>query len=431
MELDALHFENLKYSLFARRRFLPLFLATFLGSFNDNLLRSGLVVLIAYSATQGIHLPTRPEILVTICSALLILPLLLFSSLAGSLADKFEKSRLVVLAKLAEVCIMLVAFYGFATHNIYLLMVMLFISGTHTAFYGPIKYSLLPEHLPQGELLAANGFMASGGFLAVLFGMITGGWLALLPGTPIGYVAVCVACGGLAASLCIPRSKAAHPEAHIDLNMWKGACTLVSYIFTGDRVILRTILALSWFLLVGSVYMAQFANYAQGVVHADNSVYVLFLTTFSVGLAIGSVACDTLLKGQITTRLVPLAAFGVSVFTFLMVFATPTVEHDTLIDVATFLQDPAHWVLLGFMLMVSVCGGLYMVPLYAVLQSRAHEQYRSRIMAASNFGDSVFMTTAAVVCAVLLAMNVGILDLFLLLATLNLGAAYYARRLGA
>lgn len=185
-ELETLHVTNLKYKLFAKRRFLPLFMATFLGAFNDNVLRSGLVVLIAYAASHGIALPTRPEILVTICSALLILPLLLFSSIAGSLADKFEKSRLVMLAKLAEVAIMGVAYYGFVTHNIYLLMGMVFVSGTHTAFYGPIKYSLLPEHLQKGELLAANGFMASGSYLAVLFGMITGGWLVEVSGQAIG-----------------------------------------------------------------------------------------------------------------------------------------------------------------------------------------------------------------------------------------------------
>jgi acyl-[acyl-carrier-protein]-phospholipid O-acyltransferase/long-chain-fatty-acid--[acyl-carrier-protein] ligase len=429
MEFEPLHIENLKYSLFKKRRFLPLFLATFLGTFNDNLLRSGLVVLIAYSAGQGIVLPTKPEILVTICSALLILPLLLFSSIAGTLADKFEKSRLVVIAKLAEVGIMCTAFYGFAMHDIYLLMVLLFISGTHTAFYGPIKYSLLPEHLPTGELMAANGFMSSGGFLAVLFGMITGGWLVMMPENYIGIAAISIACCGLLSSIFIPQSKASHPEAHIELNMWKSMRTMVGYTFSVDRVILRGILALSWFMLVGSVYMAQFANYAHSVVHANNEVYILFLAVFSVGLAIGSVACDTLLKGEISTRLIPWAALGISLFTYLMVLATPTAEHETLLTVAEFLAVPSHWILLGFMMMVSVCGGLYTVPLYTVLQSRADEQYRSRIMAASNFSDSVMMTTAAIFSALLLVAGIGILDLFLIIATLNLGAYFYARRL--
>jgi len=429
MEMETLHIEHLKYSLLTKRRFLPLFLATFLGSFNDNLLRSGLVVLIAYSATQGIELPTRPEILVTICSALLILPLMLFSSLAGPLADKYEKSRLVVLAKLAEVAIMAGAFYGFATHAIYLLMALLFISGTHTAFYGPIKYSLLPEHLRENELMAANGFMASGGFLAVLFGMITGGWLVVMSENYIGFLLLAVASCGLLASLFIPRSKRAHPELHFDLNIFKSMRAMMIYVFSIDRTVLRAIFALSWFLLVGSVYLAQFPNYAQAVVHGNNEVYILFLTTFSVGLAIGSITCDTLLKGRISTHLIPWAALGISIFTYLMVFATPTATHEMLITAREFLQVPEHWLLLTFMLLVSVCGGLYMVPLYTVMQSRSHEQYRSRIMAASGFFDSIFMTVAAIISALLLMAGLDILHLFLIVATANLGMFFYARRL--
>src|SRR4029077_12508870 len=185
---------------------------TFLGALNDNLLRSGLVVLIAYSASNGIVLPARPEILVTICSALLVMPLLLFSSIAGSLADKFEKSRLVRFAKIAEVGIMVCVFYGFATKNIFLLMAMLFVSGTHTTFYSPIKFSILPDHLQSGELLAGNGFMAGGSYLAVLCGLIVGGLLVELPGNVIGITALCVAAGVLLSSLFILPSHIAHPD---------------------------------------------------------------------------------------------------------------------------------------------------------------------------------------------------------------------------
>lgn len=429
MELDSFHLENRKYSLFLKRRFLPIFLTSFLGVFNDNLLRSGLVVLIAYSALRGIALPVRPEILVTICSALLILPMVLFSSLAGTLADKFEKSRLVQLAKLAEVLIMLGACYGFATENIYLLMALLFISGTHTAFYSPIKYSLLPEHLAPGELLAGNGFMASGSYLAILSGMIAGGWLVEVEGNVIGLAAVIIACAGFAASLYILKSSAAHPDTPIDFHIWKSACALVAYILKGDRTILGAIIGLSWFLLVGSVYMAQFPNYAQAVVHANNEVYILFLTTFCVGLALGSVLTDRLLKGEISTRLMPLAALGISIFTYLMVWATPVPQHEGLIGVSEFLAAPEHLLLLAYMVLVAVCGGVYMVPLYAVLQSRAHEQYRSRVMAASNLCDSLGMVLAAIVSALLLTAGFGIVDLFLILATLNLGMVLYARQI--
>lgn len=430
MDLEGLEIEKLKYSLFLRRRFLPIFITIFLGSFNDNLLRSGLVVLIAYSASKGIDLPTRPEILVTICSALLVIPLLLFSSLAGPLADKYEKSRLVVFTKIAEVCIMLGTCYGFATNNITLLMAMLFISGTHSTFYSPIKFSILPTHLHSSELVAGNGFMAGGTYLSMLLGLITGGYLVELPGNIIGMTAVALSLIGLAASFFIPRSPAAHSEAHISWNLFRGTLDIASYAFR-DRNIWFTILALSWFLLIGSIYMSQFSNYAQSVVHANNEVYILFLTVFSIGMAIGSLVCDTLLRGEVSGHLTPIAAAGISLFTYLMIFTTPVPTHEGLLTASQFLADPAHWPVLICMLMVAVCGGIYIVPLYAMLQSRANAQYRSRVVAASGLCDAVFLTTASIVCAGLLWMGFDIPDLFLIAASLNLGMVYYAHKITA
>ncbi len=433
MELDGLHLEKLKYSLFLKRRFVAIFLATFLGAFNDNLLRSGLVVLIAYSASKGITLPTQPEILVTICSALLILPLLLFSSIAGPIADKYEKSRLVMLTKLAEIVIMMVVYYGFATQNIYLLMCMLFVSGTHTAFYSPVKYSILPEHLSPGELLAGNGFMAGGSYLAVLLGMISGGLLVEYEGNLIGKAALLVAAVGLLASAFIPRTQPAHPERQVSCNIWKGARIIITQAW-GDAVIVRSILSLSWFLLVGSVYMSQFANYAHGVVQANNEVYILFLTVFSIGIAIGSLLCDTLLKGEISARHTSLAAIGMSLFTYLMVLTTPAIAPCAdceMTGAAAFISSIHHWPLLLCMLLVAICGGIYMVPLYAMLQSRADARFRSCIMAASNLSDAIFMTAAALVSAALLMHGFTIPDLFLILATLNIGMVLYVRKISA
>lgn len=418
--------QNLKYSLFLKRRFLPIFLATFLGAFNDNLIRSGLVVLIAYSASKGIALPTQPEILVTICSALLMIPLILFSSVAGSLADKMEKSRLVVYAKIAEVGIMAVVFWGFETQNIMLLMSMLFVSGTHTTFYSPIKFSILPDHLRKKELLAGNGFMAGGSYIAIIFGLIAGGLLVEYPHNLIGIGALAIALCGLAASLFIPASQIAHPDTVIDFNLWRGTKEIISYAVR-DRSVMITIFALSWFLLYASVYMSQFANYAQGVVGANNQVYILLLTVFSVGTAIGSLLCDTLLKGEVSARFTPFAALGLSFFTYLLIMVTPP-AHSPLLDAADFLAIPQNWLVMGCMMMVAMSGGIYIVPLYAMLQSNTPAQYRSRIMAASNLSDALFMTTAALVSTILLSLGFGILDLFTIIATLNLVVVWYARK---
>ena len=427
MEVEGFKLENLKYSLFLKRRFLPIFLTVFLGTFNDNLLRSGLVVLIAYSASKGIVLPTQPEIMVTICSALLVIPLLLFSSIAGPLADKYEKSRLAVYTKIAEVGIMVWAYIGFATQNIYLLMAMLFVSGTHSTFCGPIKFSILPENLKSGELVAANGFMAGGTYLSMLTGLISGGLLVEMPHNAIGATALIIALVGLLASLFIPNSHIAHPDTHLHFNIWRATVDIVCYAVR-DRLMRATIFSLSWFMLVGSIYMAQFSNYAQSIIHGNNEVYILFLTVFSIGTAIGSLMCDTLLKGQVSARFTPRAAAGIGFFTCLMVLTTPQVSHDGFIDAGEFLSNASHWLVLLSMLMVAICGGIYIVPLYAMLQSGCDPQFRSRVVAASSLSDALFMTLGAFFSAVLLSFGFGILDLFLVIAVLSIGVVYCARK---
>ncbi len=425
--MEAIHLPPLKLGLFFKRRFLPIFMATFLGGFNDNMLRAGLTVMLEYAFIKHIELPARPEVLVTIASALLMLPMILFSSIAGPLADKYEKSHLVVYTKLAEIAIMATAYYGFATQNIILLMVLLFISGTHSCFYGPIKFSILPDHLHNKELLAANGFMAGASYLSILFGLIAGGLLEEYPGNIIGQALVGVSIIGFVASLFIPKSQIAHPETHISFNLWHGTKEIVAHACR-DRAVMRSIAALSWFLVIASIYMSQFANYAQAVVKANNEVYILFLTTFSIGIVVGSILCDTLLKGEISLKLIPVAGLGISVFTYLMVFTTPMETHEGLLNAHDFLNVPSHWIVLGCMTMVAVCGGIYIVPLYATLQSKTPTQFRSRIMAASNLNDALYMTCAALVCTVLLWFRVEILDLFLILATINIGVILYARR---
>lgn len=428
MELEALHLEKLKYGLFLRRRFWPIFVSTSLGAFNDNLLRSGLVVMIAYATQKGIHLPTKPEILVTICSALLVIPMLLFSFIAGQVSDKFEKSRLVVFTKIAEVGIMLCVFYGFATQNIYLLMAMLFISGTHTTFYSPIKFSILPDHLKHNELLAANGFMAGGSYLMVLLGMVTGGLLVELEGNVIGITAVCIALVGLFAAAFIPRSQPAHPEIRMNYDIYHGTRDMITHAMD-TKLLVYSILALSWFLTVGSVFMSQFPNYAQAVVKGTNGVYILFLTTFSVGIAIGSLLCDTVLEGKISGRLTRWAALGVSMFTYGMILLTPVPEHQGLMTFSEFIANHRHWPMLLCTMFVAVSGGMYMVPLYALLQSQTKPTHRSRVLSASNFCDSVFVTVAALVSALLLYWGLGIQDLFIIIATLNLLVVWLARKI--
>jgi acyl-[acyl-carrier-protein]-phospholipid O-acyltransferase / long-chain-fatty-acid--[acyl-carrier-protein] ligase len=230
------------------------------------------------------------------------------------------------------------------------------------------------------------------------------------------------------ASTMIPKSKAAHPEAKISLHIWRGSKDMILHA-TSDKQLLHSIFALSWFLLVGSVYMSQFPNYAQAVLKANNEVYILFLTTFSIGIAAGALLCDSALGGKISGKLTPIAALGVSIFTYGMVFATPMPTHEALVNAKEFISIKSHWPMIACTGMVALCGGMYMVPLYAILQSRTKPAYRSRVLSASNFSDSIFMTLAAVISAMLLYWGLGIKDLFLVLATLNLYVAWYARKI--
>jgi acyl-[acyl-carrier-protein]-phospholipid O-acyltransferase/long-chain-fatty-acid--[acyl-carrier-protein] ligase len=317
---------------------------------------------------------------------------------------------------------------GFAHRDILLLMGLLFISGSHTCFYSPIKFSILPDHLQPGELLAGNGFMAGGSYLAVLCGLIAGGLLVEMPHNLIGIVALAVAIAGLLASFFILPSPIAHPHAHISLNLWRGTKDIIAYALS-DKAIALSIFGLSWFLLLGSVFMSQFANYAQATLHANNEVYILFLIVFSVGIAIGSLITDALLKGEISLRLTSLALFGVSFFTYGMVAATSHPVPGALQNARDFIAMPQHLMILGCMLMVAICGGIYMVPLYAKLQHHTPAQYRSRVMAASNLSDAVLATVASLVSALLLSLGFRITDLFLVIATLNLPIIYYARKI--
>jgi acyl-[acyl-carrier-protein]-phospholipid O-acyltransferase / long-chain-fatty-acid--[acyl-carrier-protein] ligase len=432
MELESLDLEKaLKYRLFTSRRFLPMFLSICLGIFNDNLIRSGLVVLITYASKHDIELTMQPEILVTICYALLVTPMVLFSSLAGEIADKYEKSRLIVLTKVAEIFIILAAAYGFYHNDIGLLMIVLFVSGTHSAFNIPIKFSILPQHLKREELLVGNGFIASGSYLAILIGMIVGGIIVESPGNLIGTVAIIVAITGFIASLFVPPAPSAHQHMNISFNLWKGSCSIICHAFR-DETLKRTIIALSWFITVGSIYIAQFANYARGVIHADNEVYILFLTVFSVGIAIGSLLCDTLLKSQISTRFTPFATMGIAIFTMLMIYFTPTApETGELMNISEFFSVTSHLLVVGCMLLVAICGGLYIVPLYALLQSRTTPTHRSQIIAASNLSDSIAMTISAIISAALLSYGLGVKDLFIIVAFITLGVSWYVRKIVA
>jgi acyl-[acyl-carrier-protein]-phospholipid O-acyltransferase/long-chain-fatty-acid--[acyl-carrier-protein] ligase len=412
-----------QFSLLLKRRFLPLFITQFLGAFNDNLYKNALVVLITYFLAS--KLSVDPQILVTFTGCLLILPMFLFSATAGSIADKFEKSNLIRIIKVAEIILMLLGGIGFILQNVTLLMIVLFLLGAQLTFFGPIKYSILPTHLQDDELVAGNGLIESGTFLAILLGNILGVIFITMPNglVMISTAIVSMAVLGFVSSWFIPKAEAAAPNLKLSFNFVKETWEIVKFT-SKTRSIFLCILGISWFWLIGFVFLAEFPNYAKDFMHANEDVFVLFLAIFSVGIGVGSSLCNRLLKGQIEATYVPLAALAISIFTFDLYFATLLENHSApsaaLITLREFLNAPNHWRIMLDMLLIATSAGIYIVPLYAIMQHEAQSSHKARVIASNNIMNALFMTVAAIATMIMLKLKLTIPQIFLTIGVFNL-----------
>ena len=420
--------------LIRSRRFLPLFLTQFLGAFNDNLLRNALVVLVTFKLTAD-KLPTDPKTITTLASALLILPYVIFSSIAGELADKYERSRLMVYTKVLEILVMSCAIYGFWTNNVSLLLGLLFGAGLQATFFSPMKYSVLPNHLTKDELIKGNGLIESGTFLAILTGSIAGTLLGKVidvnvPETSlyVGISLLLISIFGFVTSLFIPRAEAAHPELRLSRSLTFGSMRLIKSV-TSNKTILKAVLFTSWFWLCGSVFMALFPGYVREVLHGDELLYVVFLTTFSIGIAIGSVMCSKILKNEITPRYTHLTLFGVTIFTLVMVgLSMIEKEFSKTISVAQFFSNWHAFALFLSMVATAFCWGVYTVPLKTMIQTNANDSNRSRVIAGENIFNAFFMLAALLINIYLLESDVSILRIFTIIAILNFFVGIIALR---
>ena len=412
------------------RRFLPLFITQFLGALNDNIFKNALVILVTFKIAM--ETGVNGQMMSTIAAGLFILPFFLFSATAGRFADKFEKSRLIVIIKTAEIAIMALAAISFDQNNLTMLMTVLFLMGTHSTFFGPLKYGILPAHLKTSELLSGNALIEAGTFLAILIGTIAGGVLIL---TGQGILAVsalvlAVALLGLLASLFIPPAPAEAPNLKLGFNIAAHTWEMTRYA-AAQRDLFLAILGISWFWLIGSVFLSQFPAFAKDVLGADDHVVTLFLTAFSLGIGAGSMLCNKLLKGEISVRYVPVGALGVTLFTVDLYFASGRLSgggSDTL-GLTDFLAQPAAWRVLGDLLALSIASGFYIVPLYTLLQERSAPSHRSRVIAANNIINAVFMVAGSLATVGLIALHVSVPEIFLILGLLNFLVAIYICRL--
>jgi len=410
-------------SFFTQKRFFPLFVTQFLGALNDNMLKNAFVMLVTY------QLATQTALLVTLAGGIFILPFFLFSATAGQLADKYDRSRLTHFIKLAEIGIMLVAIVGFAMQSVFLLLLALFGMGVHSTFFGPIKYAFLPQHLAPEELLAGNAAIEAGTFLAILLGTILGGILILQAGGFyfISASLLVVAIAGYISSRFLPVSPASQPDLVITRNIFTATVEILRD-SRKDPAMFRIIIGISWFWFVGVTFLTQFAPLVKDVLHGEAVIVTLLLTLFSLSIGIGSFLGNVLLKGVINARFASWAAFGISLFGLDFYVATlylPVAENAGLYS---FLHHFAYLRLALDLCLVAISGGIYIVPLYAMMQQRAEAHHQARIIAANNVINALFMVASALFSLALFSIGLTIPQLFLVLVVANAGMAFYSLR---
>ena len=406
------------FALLRSRRFLPLFLTQSLGALNDNLFKNALAVMILFTAAGG----GAP--LVALSGGLFILPYAFLSATAGQLADRFDKSRMIRITKLWEAGIMLIAAAGFLLGNVPLLMAVLVGLGTQAAFFSPLKFSILPQHLAENELISGNALIEAGTFAGILVGTIGGGILILLPHGPAIMAGICliVAGAGIVSGYAVPRAEPAAPDLKIEANILRETALLVRNA-KQDRLVWLPILGISWFWTIGAVLLAEFPVVVKQTLHGSGPVATLFLTIFAVGVGTGSMLVGKLLKGDVSARHVPLATLGISLFTW--DFARACAAAGTLPDIHDVVTQFHGIRALADLFALAVFGGIYSVPLYAILQEQAPPAQRARMIAANNIVNAAFMVAGAVFSAVLAALGVAPPAIMIAMAAANLLVAVY------
>jgi acyl-[acyl-carrier-protein]-phospholipid O-acyltransferase/long-chain-fatty-acid--[acyl-carrier-protein] ligase len=404
-------------------------LTQFLGAFNDNFFKSAMVMLITYRLAERAGYDSR--ILVNVAGGVFILPFFLFSATAGQLADKYERSFLVQLVKIAEIVVMGGAALGFYLEDIPLLMIVLFLMGAQSTFFGPLKYCILPQHLTKDELIAGNGLIQMGTFLSILTGTIFGGLFILRGGGIhlVSFLVVGIAAAGWWASRGIPETRPVAPDRRLSANIARDTLKIVTDVFPYKDIFL-SILGISWFWLVGATFLSQFPTYAKLVVGANERVATLFLAVFSVGIGLGSMACNGLLKGEVSGRHVPKAAVAMSAASVLLYLASrrpPLLPGAPEMGIFAFLASWQNAAVLACLFAISFSVGLYIVPLYAIIQSRTDEARMAGVIACTNISDSLFMVLSAVGTSLLLAAGFSIPQIFLVMAVLTIAAAVFIR----
>lgn len=416
-----------QFKLLASRRFAPFFWTQFLGAYNDNVFKNTLVLFIAYK--MGSRMAAKSDILINLAAGLFILPFFFLSATAGQIADKYEKSMLMRYIKVAEIIIAVMAAFAFYYKNVTGLMFLLFLLGCQAAFFGPVKYSIIPQHLTNKEIVGGNAMVEGGTFLAILIGTISGGFITQMDNGKIwaGLILTAVAVTGWLTSRMIPYAAPDSPGLKLDINpvtqTWK-----TMKISMEKQSVFLSILGISWFWALGLAYLSQLPNYTRNILHGSEQVVTLLLTMFSIGIGVGSLLCERLSGKKVELGLVPLGSLGLSIFGFDLVFAhlsLPAAQAlpvgQQLMGLSAYLAIPGSMRVLMDLMMIGIFGGLYIVPLYSMIQIRTRPEIRARVIAANNIMNALLMVASSLVAALMIGLfKLSIPQFFLFLVILNL-----------
>ena len=407
--------------LITQKRFLPYFCTQFMGVFNDSLYRYAFAILVTYFLAKD-----NPEVMLNVALMVFILPFFLFGAIAGQLADKYEKTILIRRIKVAEIMIMILGSIALYFQSTYAMLGIVFALGSQSAFFGPIKYSILPQHLNEEEIISGNAYVEASTFLGILLGTIVGGFLAyqLELHWVLMVLVLCVALVGWFASCKIPSAEPAMPSLKLSFNIFSSTLSIISKT-RANKPVFKSILAISWFWFFGAVIQTQFPKFAKETLGGDPNVAIALLAVFSIGIALGSFSCSFLSRGKVEVGLMPFGAIGMSIFTWLLSgISLPEIE--SLRSLEQVIQYGQTWWAALYLLMIAFFSGIYIVPLYAFLQVRSNPEQRSRTIAVNNIMNSLFMVFAGGLSLLMLEfLGYSIADIFKVIAVLNILVTIY------
>ena len=413
-----------QFALLGERRFGPLFVTQFFGALNDNVFRAALSLIFVYG---GLIAAEHTSVFVNAAAGLFVLPFFLFSALAGQLADKFEKSRLVRRLKIVEIVVAVCGGVAVLSGSVTGMLVVLFLLGVQSAFFGPLKFSILPQQLSVGELTGGNAQIEMGTFVAILIGTLVGGIVGASadPGIGVMVLVLLVALAGYTGSRFIPECPPTDPGLQMNWNLASETVNQVKLVAKHETVFL-SVLGISWFWLLGAAFVAQIPNLARDHLYGEASVVTLILAVYTVAVAAGSLSCERLSGNKIEIGLVPFGALGMSIAGIHMYFAINSLAPAAPMSWTAFLAAEGTLVVLIDMALVGMFGGMFTVPLYALIQARSPEKLRARVIAVNNISNALFMVAGSIAAIFFLGVaSMPIPAFMLMIVLMNIAVAAF------